>query len=53
VIGDTQEPISPCGACRQVMIELGGATLQVVLGNLRGEYAQTTAETLLPGAFEL
>jgi hypothetical protein len=25
----------------------------VVLGNLRGEYAQTTAETLLPGAFEL
>jgi cytidine deaminase len=53
VIGDTDEPISPCGACRQVMIELGGPTLQVVLANLRGEYAQTTADALLPGAFAL
>jgi cytidine deaminase len=53
VIADTQDPISPCGACRQVMIELGGATLHVVLANLRGEYAETTADALLPGAFEL
>lgn len=51
VVGDTDAPIAPCGACRQVMIELGGPQLAVVLANLRGAREMTTAGALLPGAF--
>jgi cytidine deaminase len=53
VVADTAAPVSPCGACRQVMMELGGAELIVVLGNERGGLLRTTAGELLPGAFEL
>jgi cytidine deaminase len=51
VIGATPGPISPCGACRQVMIELGGPALRVLLANVDGLREVTTAEALLPGAF--
>ncbi len=51
VIGATAGPISPCGACRQVMLELGGAGLEVILGNVQGVMAVTSAGALLPGAF--
>jgi cytidine deaminase len=51
VVADTDGPIAPCGACRQVMIELGGPELRVVLGSLDGEITVTTAAELLPGAF--
>jgi cytidine deaminase len=53
VIADTQGPVSPCGACRQVMMELGGPHLSVILANLRGDLSQTLASALLPGAFDL
>ncbi|MEK6421334.1 MAG: cytidine deaminase [Burkholderia gladioli] len=53
VVGETEGPIAPCGACRQVMMELGGPALPVVLANLRGEVRETTAQALLPGAFSL
>ena len=50
VIADSPGPVSPCGACRQVMIELA-PDLQVVLANLQGDTQITTARNLLPGAF--
>ena len=53
VIGDTEGPISPCGACRQVMVELGSCDLKVILTNLKGDTQDTTAGALLPGAFFL
>jgi len=53
VIGDTDGPITPCGACRQVMMELGGAQLIVVQTNLHGAVTRTTAGMLLPDAFAL
>ncbi|MFC7095302.1 cytidine deaminase [Jeongeupia naejangsanensis] len=53
VVADTDGPVAPCGACRQVMIELGTPSLEVVLTNLRGETDVTTAGALLPGAFHL
>jgi cytidine deaminase len=53
VVGDTPGPISPCGACRQVMSELCGAEMPVLLGNLAGDVAHTTVGALLPGAFAL
>jgi len=51
VIGDTEGPIAPCGACRQVILELGGNALPVVLSNLKGEVMETTAAAQLPNAF--
>lgn len=51
VIGDTDTPISPCGVCRQVMVELCEPDMPVVLGNMRGDYRMTTVAELLPGAF--
>lgn len=53
VIADCDEPVSPCGACRQVMVELGGGQLVVIQANLRGAVTQVTAAELLPGAFRL
>ncbi|MFL6664001.1 MAG: cytidine deaminase [Rhizobacter sp.] len=53
VVADTDAPVSPCGACRQVMLELGGPGLIVVLANLRGARRRTTAGELLPDGFRL
>jgi cytidine deaminase len=53
VIGDTPQPIPPCGACRQVMLELGGAQLSVVLANLQGQRRVTDAGALLPEGFSM
>jgi cytidine deaminase len=51
VIGQTDGPISPCGACRQVMVELCPPNMPVYLGNLKGDITETTVLELLPGAF--
>lgn len=53
VVGDTKEPITPCGVCRQVMAELCSSDMSVILGNLSGNYIKTTVGELLPGAFTL
>lgn len=50
IVADTDGPVSPCGACRQVMNEFS-PDLRVILSNLRGETTVTTAQALLPGAF--
>ena len=51
VVGATAGPIAPCGACRQVILELGGNELPVVLTNLNGDILETTAAGQLPNAF--
>jgi cytidine deaminase len=51
VIGATDGPIAPCGACRQVILELGGNDLPVILTNLNGDILETTAADQLPHAF--
>lgn len=51
VIGDTDEPIAPCGVCRQVLIELCLPDMPVVMGNLNGQWTVSTVGALLPGAF--
>lgn len=53
VIADTPAPVSPCGACRQVMSELCDGAMPVLLGNLGGDTQQTTVSALLPNAFKL
>ncbi|WP_430734279.1 cytidine deaminase [Fodinisporobacter ferrooxydans] len=51
VVADTSEPVSPCGACRQVMVEFCPKDTQVRMMNLRGDLLDTTVGELLPGAF--
>ncbi|GGF78248.1 cytidine deaminase [Paenibacillus albidus] len=51
VIADTDAPVSPCGVCRQVMIELCPPDMKVILGNMKGDIFETTVRELLPGAF--
>jgi cytidine deaminase len=53
VVGETEGPIAPCGACRQVIIELGTPALEVVLANMKGDVRVTSADALLPEAFYL
>lgn len=52
VIASTDEPVSPCGACRQVMMELCGPDVEVYLGSTNGKITKTTVAELLPGAFK-
>jgi cytidine deaminase len=47
VVADTAQPISPCGACRQVLAEFG--VKSVILAN-RTERVVFTLEELLPRA---
>ena len=51
VIADTDRPVTPCGACRQVISELCPRDMKVVLTNIKGEVQELTVEELLPGAF--
>ncbi|WP_397351472.1 cytidine deaminase [Paenibacillus sp. Y412MC10] len=51
VVGDTEGPISPCGVCRQVLVELCAPDMKVIMGNLKGDIQETTVRDLLPGAF--
>ena len=53
VVADTPEPVTPCGICRQVLVELCAPDMPVVLGNLTGNYRETTVAALLPGAFDV
>ncbi|MGN2254702.1 cytidine deaminase [Frateuria sp. GZRe12] len=53
VIADTPGPVSPCGACRQVMAELCDETMPVLMGNLADALEETTVGQLLPGSFRL
>lgn len=51
VIGDTEGPISPCGACRQVISEFCAKDMPVIMTNLRGDIKETTVGELLPWSF--
>lgn len=52
VSGKTKGPISPCGACRQVISELFPKDAPIYLSNLEGETQETNAIELLPFAFD-
>lgn len=52
VVAGTARVTSPCGACRQVLVEFN-PKLRVVLANLEKVHRVTTMEELLPCAFDL
>lgn len=51
VIADTDGPVSPCGICRQVMVELCAPDMPVIMGNKKGDWTIASVSELLPGAF--
>jgi len=53
IIGDSEQAISPCGACRQVMAQFLQQDVPIYLTNLTGHLEITNIEDLLPGAFQL
>lgn len=52
VVGDTEGPCSPCGACRQVISEMVPADCKIYLGNLKLDILETSVKELLPYAFD-
>ncbi len=46
IVADTREPISPCGACRQVMAEFGD--FKIISATLDGRTFESTVAILLP-----
>ena len=51
VVADSVQPVTPCGACRQVLAEFS-STLQICSENLQGQRYETTIAELLPRAKE-
>ena len=51
LVADTDEPCSPCGACRQVISELFPMDAPVIMANLKGDVKKMTVKELLPYAF--
>ena len=51
LVADTDNPCSPCGACRQVISELLKPNTPVIMANLKGDVKEVKAEDLLPFAF--
>ncbi|WP_371370657.1 cytidine deaminase [Sporomusa aerivorans] len=49
IVADTAGPVSPCGACRQVMAEFG--INEISLLNMDGDLRTTTIDELLPFSF--
>ena len=49
LIADTPGPCSPCGACRQVMVEF--KIPRIIMANMQGEVKVVTLEELMPYAF--
>lgn len=49
IVADTDVPISPCGACRQVLAEFN-PNLRILTANLSGSFETLQLQVLLPRA---
>lgn len=50
VVTDKNEPVMPCGICRQVLTEFS-KNLKIYAANLNGKVIETTLAKILPMAF--
>ena len=51
IAGDTEDYLAPCGACRQVLLDLCGKDLEVLMVNKNGDYKKFTLNELIPFSF--
>ncbi len=51
VVADAPVPVSPCGGCRQKLIEFGAGDVPVTMATLEGAEKRMTLAELMPGAF--
>ena len=51
LVSDSEDFITPCGACRQVLMEICGKDLEVVMSNIDNEIRILKLEELLPLSF--
>ena len=51
ILADTDELITPCGACRQRINEFSTSNTIITLANLNGKHQQYTISQLLPAQF--
>ncbi len=49
IVADTKEPVSPCGACRQVLAEFA-PDLKIILSTLEGKTEEWRLSALFPRA---
>ena len=52
IVADTDGPVSPCGACRQVIAEFSDENTRVYLTNLKGDVTEWSVSEILPGYFQ-
>lgn len=51
IIADSENIISPCGACRQVLVELINQETPIILSNKNFEIIETNIKNLMPLSF--
>ncbi len=52
IVADTEEPITPCGACRQVLAEFNPELL-LILGTVKGLKKEVRLSELFPAPFQM
>ena len=51
VIADSPVPVTPCGGCRQKLLEFAAPGATITMASIAGEAEVRPVEDLLPGAF--
>ena len=51
IVADTQGPVSPCGACRQVISEFSNKDTRIIMANKNYDYKIWDVEEMIPDAF--
>lgn len=51
VIAESPEPVTPCGGCRQKLIEFAAPGARIVMATTSGATREMAVADLLPGAF--
>ncbi len=52
IVAKGERPVSPCGACRQVISELCPENTKIYLANTEGKYLEKSVDDLLPYSFK-
>lgn len=52
VIADCPEPVTPCGGCRQKLMEFAAPDARITMATTEGANVEMAVTDLLPGAFD-